>query len=208
MRLIRKSSWGVGRWGLKWIIKIGALGKYPWGTESRGATCSLWGLQHVTCPLSHGWPCGEQVYQMYTYRGFDSPVSSRKQSQELHLALHLLNVPFMSNARKCGCLKSQGIRFPLSSFLMDTYHTLWSKNSLLSQVTGPCSLAPWASAVSVQKDTRRERRISQLQRLASMPSAYRGQCCTSAEIHRPTGPDKRNTHLLFNNSNLIRNRSN
>lgn len=118
----------------------------------------------------------------------------QKQSQELHLALHLLNVPFMSNARKCGCLKSQGIRFPLSSFLMDTYHTLWSKNPLLSQVTGPCSLAPWASAVTYKKIQGEGRSISQLQPLASMPGADRGQCCTSAEIHRPIVPDKRNTH--------------
>lgn len=64
--------------------------------------------------------------------GSNSQVSYRKQSQELHLALHLLNVPLMSNTRKCGCLKSQRIRFPLSSFLMDMYHILWSKSPLLS----------------------------------------------------------------------------
>lgn len=208
MRLVRKSSWGVGCWGLKWIIKTGALGKYPWGTESRGATCSLRGPQHVPCPLSHGWPCGEQAYQMYTYRGFDSPVSSRKQSQELHLALHLLNVPFMSNARKCGCLKSQGIRFPLSGFLMDTYHTLWSKNPLLSQVTGLCSLAPRASAFMYKK----------IQGEEEEPLRFGGRLVclvpiegSVAHLQKSTGwlDQIRETRiLLFNNISLIRERSN
>lgn len=77
----------------------------------------------------------------------DSQVSYGEQSQELHLALHLLNVPLMSNTRKCGCLKSQGIRFPLSSFLMDMQHILWSKSPpLRGLVTGPWAPALWGSA--------------------------------------------------------------
>lgn len=46
----------------------------------------------------------------------------------------------------------------------------------------------------VQKDTRWGRGTSPLLRPASMPGADRGQCCTSPEIHRLTGPNKRDTH--------------
>ena len=43
----------------------------------------------------------------------------------------------MSNTEKRGCLKSQGIRLPLSSFPMDTHHTLWSRSPpLRGLVTG------------------------------------------------------------------------
>lgn len=145
----------VSIWVLKWIT----MDAFMCSIVGRAAVCCpvypssppTSKLAECPCPLSHGQAYGEQTYQMQTSEVSDSQVSYGKLSQELHLALHLLNVPLMSNIRKCGCLKSQGIRFPLSSFLMDMHHILWSTSPpLRGLVTDPCTPAPWVSAVKFE----------------------------------------------------------